>query len=295
MAMSATLQGSEPIARDSIGELSPSALGISINEFLGPRVPIEDVTVAHAGQAIARNLYAQSRIVDPRRRRQVVSRPKVAEQLAAGRTVVVRNVDLHAESCARLAAHLECQEGARVNCNLFVTREGFRGFALHWDAYDTIVVQLEGIKRWRIFDPGLMPPDAQALSHDEEHQAGEPIDELQLAPGDILFMRSRVPHQAVAERGLSCHINFTVIRPALADGLREVMKLAGMTEVGRQLLPPSYAERPEEVTDLLATTLRDLAADPQLLSTAVQKLHAAELGDHREPQADLDQRQDEAR
>lgn len=90
----------------------------------------------------------------------------------------------------------------------FLTPAGQDGYAPHHDPVDVYVIQIEGTKDWRIWEP---PADRRAdkASHRPE-DLGPPAVETTLRPGDVLYLPYGTPHAAAAKAEVSLHLSVTV-------------------------------------------------------------------------------------
>ena len=147
-----------------------------------------------------------------------------------------------------------------------------RGFAVHHDTHDVFVLQVSGVKRWRIYDPVVeLPLGRQRWSGG----AGEPVEELTLEPGDTLYLPRGWPHEAVAQDADSLHLTIGLHPPTRLDALRAALEECGddvefRRGLGEGELPPDAARAPRRPADAggggapRAATLRRLAApDPR--------------------------------
>ncbi len=131
----------------------------------------------------------------------------IIEQLCfEGATVVFNGLEHRWAPIASLVADIRTTLGCRAHCNVYCTPPGARGFTTHSDTHDVMIVQTAGRKRWRLFEVcHPLPLDGQdarylrrpTLMPSGKSQA-EPTDELELAPGDFLYLPRGVPHQAAA-------------------------------------------------------------------------------------------------
>jgi len=93
----------------------------------------------------------------------------------------------------RLLESLEPAFGSYVGCNVYCTPANSQGFAPHYDDIEAFILQTMGCKRWRVYPPrgtggqsGILPRHS---SRDyKQHEAGEPVLECLLEPGDLLYI-----------------------------------------------------------------------------------------------------------
>lgn len=80
------------------------------------------------------------------------------------------------------------------------------GFGVHWDDHDTIVVQLDGAKRWRIYGTTRPYPLYRDIE-DPGEAPTEPVADLVLHPGDVLYVPRGAWHAVCADQGVrSLHV-----------------------------------------------------------------------------------------
>ena len=112
------------------------------------------------------------------------------------------------ELCSCLQEHF----GHPVGCAAYLTPAGSQGFPPHYDDVEVFVIQLEGSKRWRLYDrpDARTNPAANRTTEFRASELGAPTQELTLRPGDVLYLPRGVVHQALAQRsGHSLHLTFS--------------------------------------------------------------------------------------
>ena len=85
----------------------------------------------------------------------------------------------------------------------FLTPAGQRG-AAHSDPTDVYVIQLEGTKRWQIWPT----PQVRRPGDDKDSFGSlpDPVLDLSVQPGDVLYIPYSTPHRASAEGSVSLHV-----------------------------------------------------------------------------------------
>jgi hypothetical protein len=109
------------------------------------------------------------------------------------------------------AGALAAELCAPVQANAYLTPERGRGFATHYDTHDVFVLQVEGRKRWVVHEPVLVDPlERQPWGGRAGEVAavadGPPALDLELAPGDALYLPRGWLHSATAAAGRSLHL-----------------------------------------------------------------------------------------
>ncbi|MEU4655034.1 cupin domain-containing protein [Streptomyces sp. NPDC023723] len=127
-------------------------------------------------------------------------------RLADGASLVLDSADEMHRPLAHLAEDIERTLRTRVQINLYASWTAKEGFGVHWDDHDTIVVQLDGSKHWHLYGTTRPHP----LHHDIESPAqppAEPVADLVLHAGDVLYVPRGLWHAVAADQGArSLHV-----------------------------------------------------------------------------------------
>lgn len=92
---------------------------------------------------------------------------------------------------------LQEQFGSMAGANVYLTPPGTQGFAPHYDDIEAFVVQLEGKKHWRVYNPRTEDEVLPVLSSPnfDQTEIGKPILEVVLEAGDLLYFPRGFIHQ----------------------------------------------------------------------------------------------------
>ncbi|GAB6021439.1 hypothetical protein CHUAL_004045 [Chamberlinius hualienensis] len=87
-----------------------------------------------------------------------------------------------------------------VGANIYLTPPGSQGFAPHYDDIEAFVLQLEGAKRWRLYAPRNQSETLPRFSsvNFKEEDIGQPMLDVLLQAGDLLYFPRGTIHQAVS-------------------------------------------------------------------------------------------------
>ncbi|GKZ00814.1 hypothetical protein MPSEU_001033100 [Mayamaea pseudoterrestris] len=107
----------------------------------------------------------------------------------------------HIDPIHALLSNLETEFGCMVGSNAYLTPpDGSQGFAPHYDDIDAFCLQLEGRKRWKVYAPLHMSERLPRVSSEDYVAADldgvEPVFDVLLEPGDVLYMPRGWIHQA---------------------------------------------------------------------------------------------------
>jgi len=98
----------------------------------------------------------------------------------------------------RLCSTLQDHFNSMVGANVYLTPPGTQGFAPHWDDVEVFMCQLEGKKHWKVYGPreeGERLPRYSSPNFQQEEVGGEPIVDVILEPGDVLYFPRGSIHQ----------------------------------------------------------------------------------------------------
>jgi len=95
--------------------------------------------------------------------------------------------------CSTLQDHFQNMVGA----NVYLTPPGTQGFAPHWDDVEVFMLQLERKKHWKIYNPRSTEETLPRFSSEnlEQDDVGNPVIEVDLEPGDMIYMPRGTIHQ----------------------------------------------------------------------------------------------------
>ncbi|TDN69619.1 cupin domain-containing protein [Paraburkholderia sp. BL10I2N1] len=146
-----------------------------------------------------------------RHRWQLEHGPFAADELPSVRqrawTLLVQGVDLHDDRARALLDRFRFVPDARLDDLMISYASDGGGVGAHFDSYDVFLLQVHGMRRWRIgaqrdlsLRPGLPLKVLQNF---------EPEEEWLLEPGDMLYLPPHIAHDGVAEgECMTCSIGF---------------------------------------------------------------------------------------
>ncbi|KAG8590739.1 hypothetical protein GDO81_006878 [Engystomops pustulosus] len=193
----------------------------------------------------------------------VSHRPYEYRQLPAHNTLS----DLLFDKLWQIMEKLECFFGALVGCNVYITPSSSQGLPPHHDDVEVFILQVEGEKHWRLYEPMVQLAREYDVSPAEKVTA--PTHDIILKEGDLLYFPRGTIHQAdtPANSPHSTHVTISTyqnnswvdylqdLMPALLqDAARDSVDLRkGIPLQQLQCLDPSRARGP------LSGLLSDLA------------------------------------
>ncbi|MGI9387067.1 MAG: JmjC domain-containing protein, partial [Methyloligellaceae bacterium] len=120
---------------------------------------------------------------------------------------------------ATIAAAIQCWMGGETGCNVYCSFGGHQGFQSHFDPQDVFALQIDGTKTWRIyegrFDQTVNVEGYRTNSFSDSHHEqarGAVRMEVQMTPGDVLYIPRGQYHDALATSDASLHLTYGVER-----------------------------------------------------------------------------------
>jgi lysine-specific demethylase/histidyl-hydroxylase NO66 len=170
----------------------------------------------------------------------LVDAEALAAQYADGATLVLQSLHRMHPPVARFCRELAAELGHPTQCNAYLTPGGrHQGFDFHHDTHDVFVLQVGGRKRWIVHEPVVrLPLPTQARSGaDLVPEGAEPLLDVELEPGDALYLPRGYVHAAVSTDVDSVHLTVGVLSTTWYDVLTDVVTLAEDQEAFREALP----------------------------------------------------------
>ena len=151
-----------------------------------------------------------------------IDKQVINEEIGKGAAAVLEGIDILDpgvnDFVARLDEALPC---VLSNAEVFLSQQGNEAYEGHCDTDDVLVVQLAGRKTWHLFEPQQRRyADIENLS---DTRLGPVMQELQMRPGDALYLRAGVPHRCLTSGPFSLHMSFDLVdkSPTIFDITRE--------------------------------------------------------------------------
>ena len=183
-----------------------------------------------------------------------------------GNTLIINSGDRSIIKLINYCADLERELQIRLQFNLYITPVNAKGFAPHYDDHDVLILQTTGTKRWRLYHSPIELPSAKQphAKRKDKHELGDPSFEVELKPGDLLYIPRGLIHDAITTDAASVHITLGLHPNYWFELLREVANLAEdkaefrravpnvlMSEQYRQEFKTEFCQRLQSLIDTL--------------------------------------------
>ncbi|GAA2715446.1 cupin domain-containing protein [Actinoplanes palleronii] len=207
---------------------------------------------------------------------------KVLRLFAGGATLVLQGLHRLWPPVIDFAGRLGAELRQPLQANAYLSPPSSQGFDTHYDTHDVFVLQVEGAKRWRVHPPVLPDPlERQPWGGRADEVGataeGEPLLDVELLPGDALYLPRGWLHSARTGSGRSLHLTVGVRALTRFDLVEELLTAAAAEPRLRASLPYGM-----DVTDLdvvgaeLAATVAALrswllTADPAAIAERLRE------------------------
>ncbi|MDT0593319.1 JmjC domain-containing protein [Glaciecola petra] len=157
-----------------------------------------------------------------------LSHSVLREQIISGQTLEIDNLQEVDPAIRGFCDSCSDDFNTEVNINAYVSHPSAQGFNLHYDFQDVFILQTEGIKRWYIYEPSELWPCEEKLFEATESGNASPYLDIELKPGDVLYIPRGHWHKAIAVEPC-IHLTVTVPYTSGADVLTHLIQQLSKT------------------------------------------------------------------
>jgi ribosomal protein L16 Arg81 hydroxylase len=168
---------------------------------------------------------------------------------AEGGTIHISNLQKYHERSQKTVDQLQPVFGSHVESDLWLTRHNQFPAYLHFDSHDIFTHQAFGRKRWRVFAP-IIVAEARNTAKLNWEDVGEPIFDVILEPGDLLYMPAFTPHAVTTVDPISIHVGFGVHPLTWRDVVERALEQLSLKP---NILQTSVFRTPTNSADTAAT------------------------------------------
>ena len=180
------------------------------------------VRIVKNGKEIPNGEYTlKSTPIGHHRKDGIINTDKAFSLFNNGATFVIQAGQRYFNNLSHCSLELSQKFNSPVQANLYITPNKSQGFNPHWDTHDVFVLQISGTKTWHLygFEKELPTKNQSFVSKDYKK---EPIQTVQLSPGDFLYVPRGYVHDAMADDGISSHITIGVLSFTWARYFNEI-------------------------------------------------------------------------
>ncbi len=147
--------------------------------------------------------------------------------LRGGASLVLNDIAAMSDGSQDAQAVIADYSAARSKATLYYSQPGHQAFSVHFDTHDVFAFQVEGRKRWRIYQQAHRFPinHLAFLSGDtakHEKAKGDVSMEFVFRRGDMIYLPAGYYHQAICTDSTSLHLTFSAIEMIGLDVVSEL-------------------------------------------------------------------------
>ena len=173
---------------------------------------------------------------------------QVVEYLDQGASIVLDLVETLTPGLRSASEAIQMATGCRVSCNAYCSQSEHQAFPSHFDTMDVFAIHVEGKKTWRVYEGRFEEPMERAgFNHTSfppdyhDKAKGGLAMEVELKPGDLLYLPKGVYHDALASTENCLHLSYGTTQPTGLDFMRWVLDGLDEAPLFRKALPPHDA------------------------------------------------------
>jgi ribosomal protein L16 Arg81 hydroxylase len=194
---------------------------------------------------------------------------------AQGSTINLNHLEYYWKPVASLSSNLESFFNHKVDVAMFLTPKGSQGLAAHFDPYDLFVLQVEGCKKWRIYNCIEFLPIDKQLHPLTPDKVSDVLYEICLNAGDMLYVPRGFVHEALTSESSSLHLTIAIDVFRWTDLIFSAVASVSKQDIRfRKALPVGFINRSELMTSLgdQLTELLKLLLDNAEIENAVDHI-----------------------
>ncbi len=253
----ALIRASEPRPRNLMFQRAELHAGVEQGRFAPASVSLSSRGALQSTASFTRFDEKEHRVsLDP---------GKVRSLIDSAGSIRVLDLQRYSTRVANMCRELGGNLGCRVAANVYYSAAGQGHFSsmrggIHWDTHSVFALQTAGKKRWRVFQPVVEQPESHHRSFFFDIPEAEPILDVVLEEGDVLYLPRGFVHQVRSPPDSdSMHLAFGVYLPTWADLIDGVLKRAQLELSNR----PSWRQavdlnQPSDAPQKIEAMLREV-------------------------------------
>ena len=170
---------------------------------------------------------------------------RIRAEYQSGATISLPGFHRAWKPLGMLAAAIETEFDHPVHTNVYITPGNAIGFSPHYDTHEVFVLQIAGSKRWRIHKPPVPLPHRSQPFDPQSYAPSAPLFELDLAPGDLLYLPRGFVHTTATSDSFSVHVTLGVTVYTWIELLTDWIQSSKNLVHLRRALPPGFARHDE--------------------------------------------------
>jgi ribosomal protein L16 Arg81 hydroxylase len=164
-----------------------------------------------------------------------------------GLTMFVEDIDRYDPTLSTFLSDLSRELQSPTRFNMYLSSPGQQGRKLHYDTHDVFVVQVEGSKRWAIYDITDPLPIYTRKNHESAApDEATPYLDCTLRKGDVLYLPRGHWHNVNPVDEVSLHLTLGVFFPNGIEFLQWLVDECTEVDAARENIPLRIAFSSDE-------------------------------------------------
>ena len=211
----------------------------SVLATTAPRTP--SFRLVKDGTPLPTSSYTRSGTVGGVRYTGAADVARMYRAFSDGATIVLQSLHRSWAPLASFCRSLELFLTHPAQANAYLTPAGATALAPHHDTHDVFVLQVHGHKHWRVSEPVVEAPLRRHRSHKELASAQKVLFEVDLGPGQCLYLPRGYVHAATSQEATSLHVTIGIHAVTVHDLLAAALERAAEEPAFRAALPLGFA------------------------------------------------------
>ena len=166
---------------------------------------------------------------------------KLNTELRKGTAIHILAVEEFSEELTQICSRIGNEMQSEVGMTAHIGMHESKGFNLHWDSHDVLILQLYGKKRWKLYGLTEKYPFRIGPSR-KENISNEIVWEGDLEEGDVLYLPRGYWHDVNAYEEPCMHISIGMFNPKPTDYLKWLNNYLTEFEFFRKDLPANPSD-----------------------------------------------------
>jgi hypothetical protein len=224
------------------------------------------------GKTLPPASYTKQARIQSRSLSDLVDAGRVYDLFGEGATIVLQALHRYWTPLSNFCRDLETELTHPVQVNVYLTPPVSQGLDIHYDTHDVFVLQVSGVKHWRVWDSAFDAPLAHQKKTGKIKDPGPSQIDVELKPGDALYIPRGFLHAAQTLDRESAHMTIGILNMTWVDAMKKLIEEIEAEPEFRESLPPGFARDPSALGAELSSVM-------ERFSSWVTEQDAAELGE----------------
>ncbi|MEH2268082.1 MAG: cupin domain-containing protein [Nostoc sp.] len=200
--------------------------------FQNKNIPISNIRVANQGEKILAYKWTDKDSF-------IANNNTLFSLFNQGNTLVINAGDRSIPKLMNYCSDLENELKIRLQTNIYITPYNAQGLESHYDTHDVFILQTTGSKIWRLYNTPVELPSRKFLysPYKDKFELEQPKFEVELKPGDLLYIPRGMVHDASTTNTASVHITLGLYPNYWFELLQELAEFAEEKAEFRKAVP----------------------------------------------------------